>query len=377
MIDEGETVVGGLTREVQEETGLLVTSWEGPLYEVEDFGEAFTPELRDREERLRVDLLAPDPDGTPFQFSADSTGPAPNPLYELYVLEDDKPRQLTDLTSRFARQAQLREVERFTVPSTDGTVELDAWLLRPADHEEGKTYPLLLNVHGGPFTQYANRFFDEVQMQARAGYAVLWCNPRGSSGREEAFGRAISGPPLGGTGWGTVDFDDVMAVLDHTLAQHSFVDRDRLGILGGSYGGYMTSWAVSHTDRFRAACSERAANNLLSLEWASDAAGAFRTGFGISHLDDPEAYLRHSPVSYVKDIDTPLLIVHSEGDLRCPVEQGDQLFVALRMLEKDVEMVRFTGESHELSRSGSPAHRRQRMEVILEYFDRYLKEQAG
>ena len=292
---------------------------------------------------------------------------------ELYVLEDDKPRQLTDLTSRFAREAQLREVERFTVPSTDGTVELDAWLLRPADHDEGKTYPLLLNVHGGPFTQYANRFFDEVQMQARAGYAVLWCNPRGSSGREEAFGRAISGPPLGGTGWGTVDFDDVMAVLDHTLAQHSFVDRDRLGILGGSYGGYMTSWAVSHTDRFRAACSERAANNLLSLEWASDAAGAFRTWFGISHLEDPEAYLRHSPVSYVKDIATPLLILHSEADLRCPVEQADQLFVAMRLLQKEVEMVRFSGESHELSRSGSPAHRRQRAEIILEYFDRYLK----
>ncbi|HSE09774.1 MAG TPA: S9 family peptidase [Nocardioidaceae bacterium] len=296
---------------------------------------------------------------------------------ELYVLEDEKPRRLTDLTARFARQAQLQEVERFTVPSTDGTVELDAWFLRPTDFEEGRQYPLLVNVHGGPFTQYANRFFDEVQMQARAGYAVLWCNPRGSSGREEGFGRAISGPSLGGKGWGTVDFDDVMAVLDHALARAPYVDPDRVGIMGGSYGGYMTSWAVSHSDRFKAACSERAANNLLSLEWASDAAGAFRTWFGVSHLDDPEAYLRHSPVSYVKEIDTPLLILHSEGDLRCPVEQADQLFVALRLLEKDVEMVRFTGESHELSRSGSPAHRRQRMEIILEYFDRYLKEQAG
>ncbi len=209
-------------------------------------------------------------------------------------------------------------------------------------------------------------------MQARAGYTVLWCNPRGSSGREEDFGRAICGPALGGTGWGSVDYDDVMAVLDAALDRFGFVDAERIGLLGGSYGGYLTSWAVTHTDRFRAACSERAANNLLSLEWASDAAGGFRTFLGVSHLDDPELYLRHSPVTYVRDCTTPLLIMHSEGDLRCPVEQADQLFVALRLLQRDVEMVRFAGESHELSRSGTPAHRRQRMEIILEFFDRHL-----
>jgi dipeptidyl aminopeptidase/acylaminoacyl peptidase len=291
---------------------------------------------------------------------------------ELYVVDDDGPRALTSISDGFARQAELRRSEHFVVRSSDGAVDLDAWLLRPAGFVEDGSYPLLLNVHGGPFTQYGNRFFDEVQMQARAGYAVLWCNPRGSSGREEDFGRAICGPALGGTGWGSVDYDDVMTVLDAALDHFGFVDAERLGILGGSYGGYLTSWAVTHTDRFRAACSERAANNLLSLEWASDAAGAFRTFFGVSHLDDPDLYLRHSPVSYVRDCVTPLLIVHSEGDLRCPVEQADQLFVALRLLERDVEMVRFTGESHELSRSGTPAHRRQRMQIILDFFGRHL-----
>lgn len=295
---------------------------------------------------------------------------------EVYVLEYGEARPLTGLTARFAQEAQLREPERFTVPSTDGSVEIDAWLLRPADFEYGRRYPLLLNVHGGPFTQYANRFFDEVQIQARAGYAVLWCNPRGSSGREEAFGRAIGGPTLGGTGWGSVDFDDVMAVLDLALKKYWFIDPERLGILGGSYGGYLTSWAISHTNRFRAACSERAANNLLSLEWASDAAGAFRRWLGVSHLHNPERYLAHSPISYVRDIDTPLLILHAEGDLRCPVEQADQLFVSMRLLGKEVEMVRFAGESHELSRSGTPTHRKQRAEIILEYFDRHLKQSA-
>jgi dipeptidyl aminopeptidase/acylaminoacyl peptidase len=300
---------------------------------------------------------------------------------ELFVTDGGVARPLTDLTSAFAAQARLRPYEHFSVTSSDGATDLDAWVLTPADLDPARSYPMLVNVHGGPFTQYANRFFDEVQMQARAGYVVLWCNPRGSSGREESFGRAICGQPLGGTGWGSVDYEDVLAVVDAALEKVPYVDAERLGILGGSYGGYMTSWAVGHTDRFAAACSERACNNLLSLESASDAAGAFRTELGKSHLDAPELYLAMSPITYVRNITTPLLILHSESDLRCPIEQAEQLFVAMRLLEKDVEFVRFPAESHELSRSGSPAHRRQRIDIILEFFDKHLKpnqaESAG
>jgi dipeptidyl aminopeptidase/acylaminoacyl peptidase len=202
---------------------------------------------------------------------------------------------------------------------------------------------------------------------------VVWCNPRGSSGREDSYGRSICGKSLGGTGWGSVDYDDIMATVEHALASFPAIDADRLGILGGSYGGYMTSWVIGHTDRFRAACSERAANNLQSLNWASDLASAFRTYLGESHLDAPELYQAMSPISRVRDIVTPLLIIHSEDDLRCPIEQAEQLFVAMRILQRDVEFVRFPAESHELSRSGSPAHRRQRAEIILEFFDRHLK----
>ncbi|MPZ97107.1 MAG: prolyl oligopeptidase family serine peptidase [Propionibacteriales bacterium] len=296
---------------------------------------------------------------------------------ELCVLDDGTARPLTDLTAAFATQAQLRPYEQFTVPSADGTVELDAWLVTPPDFDPSASYPMLVNVHGGPFTQYANRFFDEFQIQAREGYVVLLCNPRGSSGRAESFGRAICGAPLGGTGWGSVDYDDVMAVVDHAVKTHAFVDAERLGILGGSYGGYMTSWAVGHTDRFKAACSERACNNLLSQEWSSDAAGAFHTWFGVGHLDGPELWLSMSPITYVREIDTPLLILHAEDDLRCSIEQAEQLFVALRLAEKDVELVRFPAEGHEMSRSGSPVHRRQRAELILEFFGRHLKPQAA
>ena len=160
--------------------------------------------------------------------------------------------------------------------------------------------------------------------------------------------------------------------MDAALARFDFLDGDRVGIMGGSYGGYLTSWAIGQTDRFAAAVSERAVNNLLSLEWSSDAAGYFRFEMGVSHLDAPDEYLRMSPITYVRDISTPLLILHSEDDLRCHVEQADCLWVAMRILGKQVDYYRFPAESHELTRSGSPRHRVQRAELILDWLDRHL-----
>jgi dipeptidyl aminopeptidase/acylaminoacyl peptidase len=161
-------------------------------------------------------------------------------------------------------------------------------------------------------------------------------------------------------------------VLDAVLEREPALDRDRVGVLGGSYGGYLTSWLVGHSDRFAAACSERAVNNMESEEWSSDAGGWFRWELGVSHIEAPEVYRRISPVTYARDITTPLLIIHSENDLRCPVEQADALFVALRMLGREVEYWRFPEEGHELSRTGSPRHRVQRAELILDWFGRHL-----
>jgi dipeptidyl aminopeptidase/acylaminoacyl peptidase len=291
------------------------------------------------------------------------------------VWRDGEERRLSTVTDAFVARTRPRPAEHFVVASSGGA-EVDAWVMTPPDFNDQQRHPCLLNIHGGPYTQYGNRFFDEAQLQAAAGYVVLMANPRGSSGREEAWGTAIAGakhPVAAGTGWGSVDYEDLMAVVDTAIARFPFIDPDRLGVLGGSYGGYMTSWIVSHTDRFVAACSERAVNNFLSLEWTSDVATAFRGWVGVSHLDQPDEYLRCSPITYVRDIHTPILIVHSEEDLRCPMEQADQLFVALRLLGREVELVRFPGEGHELSRSGSPAHRIQRAEIILEWFDRHLK----
>jgi dipeptidyl aminopeptidase/acylaminoacyl peptidase len=281
--------------------------------------------------------------------------------------------RLTDVGRAFVDGRELVEPERFTAVSEDGS-EVEAWIVRPAGFEEGRQYPALLVIHGGPFTQYGNGFFDEVQVYAGAGYAVIYSNPRGSSGYSEEWGRAIRGPNNEGPGWGTRDYEDVIAVTDAALEQFGFIDGERLGVMGGSYGGYMTSWIVSHTNRFKAACSERACNNLLSEDWSSDFGGFFRTTFGSFTFEDPEAYLRHSPWSYAKEITTPLLILHSEEDLRCSVEQAESLFVILRALKREVEFVRFPKESHELSRSGSPVHRVMRFETILEWFDRQLKD---
>ena len=274
--------------------------------------------------------------------------------------------QVTTLTESWS------DWEKFTVPCTDGSDEIDAWIMRPKEFDETATYPVLLNVHGGPFTQYGETFFDEAQMQAAAGFVVLMCNPRGGSGRHTAWGQSIRGPKaekVPGTGWGSVDVDDVMAVLDHALANYSFCDADRVGMLGGSYGGYMaTTLAGRFSDRFRAICSERAVNNMVTEEYTSDIATVFRAVNGTSIIDDPDEFVRISPIRHVRDITCPVLIVHSEDDLRCPINQAEELFVALRLLGKDVTFYRFPAENHELSRSGSPVHRKMRAEIILEYF---------
>jgi dipeptidyl aminopeptidase/acylaminoacyl peptidase len=304
------------------------------------------------------------------------TATSPTALSELYAVGPDGAEvALTSLGAPFSAARSLSEAERFTATSPDGA-EVEAWVMRPAGFEKGRTYPALLNIHGGPFTQYGNKFFDEFQVQTGAGYVVVYCNPRGSSGYSQAWGRAIRGPQNDvdpGSGWGGVDYDDLMAVTEEAVRRFPFIDGERLGVLGGSYGGYMTSWIIGHTSRFKAACSERAVNNLLTMEHTSDIATVFEDYVGPRHIEDPSEYLRQSPMTYVRDIETPVLILHSEMDLRCPIEQSEELFIALRLLGKPVEYVRFPGESHELTRGGAPRHRVERFEILLEFFDRHLK----
>jgi dipeptidyl aminopeptidase/acylaminoacyl peptidase len=291
-------------------------------------------------------------------------------MRELYVGTDGQ--RVTNVGDAYTQGRELAKPERFTAVSADG-YEVDAWIVRPAGFEPGKRYPAVLTIHGGPFAQYGTGFFDEVQVYAAAGYVVLFSNPRGGSGYSEEHGRAIRGPMNdAGPGWGTRDYEDVMAVVDTALANFDFIDPERLGVIGGSYGGFMTSWIIGHTNRFKAAISERAVNNLVSMFGSSDLFWIFQRQFGGPMWENVDAYLERSPSTYAQQMDTPVLVLHSEQDLRCNIEQGEHLFTLLRLLGKDVEMVRFPGESHELSRGGSPIHRVVRFETILEYFGRYL-----
>ncbi|HEY7007611.1 MAG TPA: prolyl oligopeptidase family serine peptidase, partial [Jatrophihabitantaceae bacterium] len=228
-------------------------------------------------------------------------------------------------------------------------------------------HPVLLMIHGGPFTQYGWTLFDEAQVYAGAGYAVVYTNPRGSSGYGAAYGEWIIGDV------GERSAVDLFALLDEALVRPD-LDETRIGVLGGSHGGFMTSWLIGHTDRFSAAVSERAVNAIDSFEGSSDIGWGFaRDLYG----PDLDAQRRQSPLTYADKIDTPLLIIHSENDWRCPIEQAQRLYVALRRRDADVEMLIFPGEGHELSRSGLPSHRVARFDAILDWFGRYLRSRSS
>jgi dipeptidyl aminopeptidase/acylaminoacyl peptidase len=385
---EQQVLTASLDRNCQLLGQLIGPSWTGDhlLFVAEDSGNAHLYQAKaDGTEKPQV-VVGGDRWVSEWSWAAGFLAfiaATPTSTGELFVkrLSADNPQKtdsdeqaVTKLTQPLAATISLGSPQRFTARSADGS-EVECWAIPPAGARPGEKCPTLLNVHGGPFTQYGNRFTDEFQLQAAAGFGVLYSNPRGSSGYSERWGRAVRWPECDsdpGSGWGGVDFEDVMACVDSACERFDWIDPARLGILGYSYGGYMTSWAVGHTDRFKAACSQAACNNLTTMEHSADIAGFIRSYAGQDHLSAPEAYARHSPVTYVKDMTTPLPILHSEDDLRCPIAQAEELFVALRLLGRDPVMVRFPAENHELSRGGSPKHRIMRANLILDWFREHL-----
>jgi dipeptidyl aminopeptidase/acylaminoacyl peptidase len=284
---------------------------------------------------------------------------------DLYRLPDGdgSPKRLTRLNATVLRGLDLVEPEEVRIPRPGG--EVHGWLLRPPGFRKGRRYPAVLEVHGGPHVAYGRVFFHEMQLLAARGYIVLMTNPRGSDGYGLDHRTAIL------NAYGTVDADDLMTAVDALLKREP-VDPKRLYLTGGSYGGFMTNWLVAHTDRFRAAVTQRSVTNLSSFFGSSDIGWSFgQAEFDGTPWDEPERYERCSPLTYADRVETPLLILHSESDLRCPIEQGEQLFVKLKVLGKEVEMVRFVGESHGLSRGGRPQNRAERLRRILDWFKRH------
>jgi dipeptidyl aminopeptidase/acylaminoacyl peptidase len=275
-------------------------------------------------------------------------------------------KQLTNANREFLDEVEVGAPERISFKAKDGW-DVHGWLLRPYDYQEGTKYPLILEVHGGPHVMYGQTFFHEMQLLAAQGYAVLYINPRGSHGYGQKFVNACRGDYGGG------DYQDLMSAVDYVLETYNFIDKERLGVTGGSYGGFMTNWIVGHTNRFKAAVTQRSISNWLSFYGVSDIGYFFnKWQHGYDLLDDPKALWEISPLKYAANVETPLLILHSEQDYRCPIEQGEQFYVTLKHLKKEVEFVRFPGANHELSRSGKPELRIERLNHICAWFEKYL-----
>ncbi len=280
---------------------------------------------------------------------------------------DGDPRVVADWSAPLRATGRTVLPRELTTNAPDG-YPVHGWLALPDPERHGAgPHPTLLMIHGGPFAQYTHALFDEVQVLVDAGYAVVLGNPRGSSGYGRAHGRAIR------RAMGTVDTDDVLALLDAALAEHpDALDAARVGVLGGSYGGYLTAWLTTRTDRFAAAVVERGFLDPVSFTGSSDIGWWFGLEYVGDHGADPRAVAAQSPMAHVGAVTTPTLVVHSEQDWRCPVEQGQRWFVELRRRGVPAELLLFPGEGHELSRSGRPSHRRARFEHLLDWWSRYL-----
>lgn len=285
-------------------------------------------------------------------------------LQELYLLKDEEEIQLTKFNENIIESKKLSIPEKFDIVN-DG-IEIEGWVLKPTDYEEGKEYPAILDIHGGPKTVYGDVFYHEMQVWANMGYFVFFCNPRGGDGRGNEFAD-IRGK------YGTIDYDDLMKFTDEVLKAYP-IDRSRVGVTGGSYGGFMTNWIIGHTDRFACAASQRSIANWFSKFGTTDIGYYFNVDQNASSpWENPEKLWWHSPMKYADKVKTPTLFIHSEEDYRCWLTEGIQMFTSLKYHGVPARLCMFRGENHELSRSGKPRHRVKRLEEMTNWFELYLK----
>ncbi len=302
-------------------------------------------------------------DGT-FAVVAVSNSVHPGELYKQTIATGER-EALTAMNKDFVDTVELVQPEAIVYKGQKDW-DVHGWLMKPAGFEEGKKYPFIVEIHGGPATMYGNSFFHEMQVLAAKGYGVLYVNPRGSHGYNQEFVDAVRGDYGGG------DYADIMDGLDYVLSENDWIDTDRLGVTGGSYGGFMTNWIVGHTNRFKAAVTQRSISNWVSFYGVSDIGYYFSEWQHGADMNDVDKLWDFSPLKYAKNIETPLLILHSEDDLRCPMEQAEQLFITLKRIGKETELVRFPEADHNLSRTGIPNLRIERLNEMTNWFEHYL-----
>lgn len=287
-------------------------------------------------------------------------------LQEIYRLEQDNEAQITYFNDWFANERSIVKPEPVTYTNRDGA-QIDGWVLKPLDWDPNQKYPAILNIHGGPKTVYGEVFFHEMQYLAAQGYFVMYCNPRGSDGKGNGFAD-IRGK------YGTIDYEDLMGFADTVLARYPSIDPERLGVAGGSYGGFMTNWIIGHTSRFKAAVSQRSISNWVSMANTTDIGYYFTPDqIGATAWEDIRKLWDASPLKYADRVVTPTLFIHAEQDYRCWLAEGLQMFTALKYHGVEARLCMFRGENHELSRSGKPKHRIRRLQEISGWFDRFLK----
>lgn len=274
--------------------------------------------------------------------------------------------QLTSINKRLLSEIDLGEIETVWIKGPDNN-DIQGWILKPPGFDPKKKYPSILEIHGGPLVQYGYFFMHEFYYLAAQGYVVHFSNPRGGRGYGEEHAKAIWGA------WGTADYADIIAWTDH-IAQLPFIDTKRMGVTGGSYGGYMTAWLIGHTDRFKAAVTQRCVSNMVSEWGSSDVNWTFQVELEAGPpFEDLKKYWDMSPIKYIGNAKTPTMVIHSENDLRCPIEQGEQVYVALTRMGVDTEMIRFPDEFHGLSRNGRTDRRVARLNHIGRWFNKYLQ----
>jgi dipeptidyl aminopeptidase/acylaminoacyl peptidase len=273
-------------------------------------------------------------------------------------------RRLTNLMGSVLGEMDLGTVEKFSIENEG--LPLDSWILKPPDFDPTKKYPLVLQIHGGPQGSFGDGWVIFNILLAARGYVVVYANCRGSSSYGEQFARGCFND------WGGGDYRDLMAALDHVIAQ-GYIDETRLGVTGYSYGGYMTNWVVTQTNRFKAAVTQASLSNMFSDWGTCDTGTTFDNDqFGAPPFDDASLYLERSAITHARNVSTPLLILHSEADYRCMMEQAEQFYTALKWLGKEVAFVRFPNESHGLFRKGQPRHAVEWVSLMLGWFDKYL-----
>ncbi len=341
---------------------LILASTRGttPLWRVPLDGDPVR--VLDGERQVQAFALATDAPRMAFNIG-DATNPG-----DLYAIAQptDGLKRLTEANDDLFSRVEIVAPESFTFAGAEEW-NVQGWLTPPVEVREGERYPCILEIHGGPHTAYGSMFVFEFQLLAAQGWGVLAINPRGSTGYGERFTMASNGD------WGGNDYQDLMGGVDAAIARAPWIDPARLGVIGGSFGGYMVNWIVTQTDRFKAAVTLRSICNMAS-KWGVSDIGYIGNDlqWGGPPWENMAFYIERSPLTHVRNVTAAVLIMHSERDLRCPIEQGEQFFTALKYLRKTTEFVRFPDEGHELSRSGQPLHRLDRLQRIVGWFGKYL-----